>query len=624
MLTAICSVNFHLTEGQKVEAVYPPNALDEAELSAVGFSSFPDSMSFELTSRSSVRDTSFCFRMARTSTKGGYLHGFVFCRQRQDERLQRGGEQRSIVILSPFPITNILEPLSQYAGPLCLSQGPESLRGVFEDALMWGPLEWGGSMDLPLGHTLLRADLPELANLPSDVVIAASELSEAPSVAEALADDLDLDTGIPLSLLPGAPGQQAPAVGLYTNSDVFTPFAHATRQLWTFWEMLLIGAPLLVASPNPAACSGATAALLSLIAPLPYCADYRPYFTIHEPAFAALAAGAVPSTEINADNFPSLIGVTNPFIIKSLTHWPNTLSTGFTSMTQLNSGQGSSCGEESNGSTSTNSNGGGVIRRRSTLPSLLRRRNSNPDSLLKDPADALWLEYKPCIRPDEEVLSSLVLPESGDGAARRRRLGNLNSTIIRRHFEDLSRAVVFPLLPYITPAPPPQFVSQPGTATPSYIAPPPLSTLDPGKFVQSIIAGDIAVPDTFLRRFANRQDVGQFYSRLLKGRVMIGWLQARRTAAQAFQSMTWKEAWRHAGGQFKLPGSSFTQEMGEMEDYLEAEASFQSALAAGRKVNSVEDLRGSLRGTFARLPQDIQEAMLLSPERGQLLGNQHS
>lgn len=35
--------------------------------------------------------------------------------------------------------------------------------------------------------------------------------------------------------------------------------------------------------------SAAVAALMGLIAPLPYAADYRPYFTIHDPDFVALS-----------------------------------------------------------------------------------------------------------------------------------------------------------------------------------------------------------------------------------------------------------------------------------------------------------------------------------------------
>ena len=57
-----------------------------------------------------------------------------------------------------------------------------------------------------------------------------------------------------------------------------------------------------------AACSGALAALLSLLAPLPYACDWRPYLTIHDPAFAPLAGGALPSPK---NGLPCLLGVTN-------------------------------------------------------------------------------------------------------------------------------------------------------------------------------------------------------------------------------------------------------------------------------------------------------------------------
>jgi hypothetical protein len=47
---------------------------------------------------------------------------FVFCRQRQDEALRRGGEQNSVVVLSEHPFSSALLPLSQIAGPLYFNQ----------------------------------------------------------------------------------------------------------------------------------------------------------------------------------------------------------------------------------------------------------------------------------------------------------------------------------------------------------------------------------------------------------------------------------------------------------------------------------------------------------------------
>ena len=55
---------------------------------------------------------------------------FVFCRQRQDEKLRRGGEQKSVVVLSMYPYSSVLSPLSQFAGPLYFNSGPEALEDV--------------------------------------------------------------------------------------------------------------------------------------------------------------------------------------------------------------------------------------------------------------------------------------------------------------------------------------------------------------------------------------------------------------------------------------------------------------------------------------------------------------
>ncbi len=64
-------------------------------------------------------------------------------------------------------------------------------------------------------------------------------------------------------------------------------------------------------------CSAAVAALVALITPLPYSADFRPYFTIHDPAFARLASGALPSA---ANGLPRLLGITNLYFLKARSH----------------------------------------------------------------------------------------------------------------------------------------------------------------------------------------------------------------------------------------------------------------------------------------------------------------
>jgi hypothetical protein len=121
----------------------------------------------------------------------------VFCRQRQDERLRRGCEQKSIVLLSYLPLAGLLEPLARLVGPLALSYGASALREIFEEVQRWPPLDWGSQMSLPLlGMEMLSVELPLLTSLPGSALPAA--------VAASL--------GLQQPLLPAAvPVPQAPA-----------------------------------------------------------------------------------------------------------------------------------------------------------------------------------------------------------------------------------------------------------------------------------------------------------------------------------------------------------------------------------------------------------------------------
>jgi hypothetical protein len=67
------------------------------------------------------------------------------------------------------------------------------------------------------------------------------------------------------------------------------------------------------------------AALVALVAPLPYAADFRPYYTIHDADFKLLAAGQLPDASAR---LPAMMGVTNLYFVKGLDHWPNVLAVG--------------------------------------------------------------------------------------------------------------------------------------------------------------------------------------------------------------------------------------------------------------------------------------------------------
>jgi len=59
----------------------------------------------------------------------------------------------------------------------------------------------------------------------------------------------------------------------------------------------------------------------SMIYPLRYCADFRPYFTIHDSDFKEYTMKALAPPSV-------ILGVTNPFFAKTLQHWPHIIRMG--------------------------------------------------------------------------------------------------------------------------------------------------------------------------------------------------------------------------------------------------------------------------------------------------------
>jgi hypothetical protein len=652
LLTAIAVASFHLTEGQTLDSVTPLGALSAAEQRQVAFSAFPDSNSFELHNAAGVVDSSFFFRIARDAGGGEdgeeeegverkkegssapasqprFLYGFVFCRQRRDAALPRGGDQRSVVLLSPLPLTAVLGPLAARAGPRCLAGGVAAAAAALAEVAAWPPLEWGAAgAALPgLAGAPLEADLPDLGALPA----AAAAAAVAPAaLAEALADELDEAAGLPPALLPPPPGRAPPAsAGLFADVGAFTPLAGALPQLWALWEAALCGEPLLVAAPSPAAASAAVAALLSLTAPLPPGADFRPFFTVHDPAFAPLAATGGPPPLGAA--LPSLLGFTNQLFLRALGAWPNVLATGYSPATAppslAASPRASADGEVGvegvavgggpggkaavgGGAPSTAARlAGGAAAAGARISGLLalRRPAAGAAALLARPGDGCWLAgFEPALRPDRGVLAALAHVGAGEPAERRRRAAAGNDALLRRHFAELTRNALAPLLPLFTPTPPPEPGAGPGAPR---APPPPPPPLDAAAFLARLPRADAGVPDTFRRRFTSARALARFYGRLLASPGLLEWLEVRRAAAAAWQARAWREARRA-----RAPHAAELAAVSEFQE-LEARAAGEGEGGGG----GGEALAAALRDAFARLPEDVRALLLLSPERAAAL-----
>ncbi|CAG8476394.1 1524_t:CDS:2 [Acaulospora colombiana] len=104
-------------------------------------------------------------------------------------------------------------------------------------------------------------------------------------------------------------------------TPMFTHFRGMIKDLWLCWELMLFAEPIVLIAPDPKVCSESVLELMDIINPIPYCGDYRPYFTIQDSDFKTFVTKNRPPSNI-------IIGVTNPFFSKALQHWPNIIRVG--------------------------------------------------------------------------------------------------------------------------------------------------------------------------------------------------------------------------------------------------------------------------------------------------------
>ena len=121
--------------------------------------------------------------------------------------------------------------------------------------------------------------------------------------------------------------------GYFQSVGLFSTFGTALApSLWQAWELLICGESIMVYAPSPDLCSRAVFALISTMAPLPFVGDFRPYFTIYDSDFntfaESLGNGQQRSHSSGSPIPPVILGVTNPFFLKSFEKFPNIISLG--------------------------------------------------------------------------------------------------------------------------------------------------------------------------------------------------------------------------------------------------------------------------------------------------------
>jgi hypothetical protein len=302
-------------------------------------------------------------------------------------------------------------------------------------------------MELPIGSAALRVHLPPAAD----------------------------DPGPPPALLPANPSVP---YGLFHDADLFAAFRGLLLHLWTLWELMVVGEPILVVAPSPAQCSEAVSALVSLVAPLLYSVDFRPYFTIHDPDFARLNVLA------EGEVFPPMVlGVTNLFFLKSLKSIPNVVSVGSPNpySTRVLPVGGQSPGNGMNGTPGKLKLEKLAINKFSptSLLNSIKLRREGPLSLMTEHKEALWSTYSPTTKPDTSVLNRLI--DAGVSPRIEESMSVVNNEILRRHFLELTTNFLAPFGPYLR-------TTTPSEGTSPFVDPPLLPPFHADEFINGLAA----------------------------------------------------------------------------------------------------------------------------------------
>jgi hypothetical protein len=486
-ITCSCLVDFDLALGQTMKFAYPSGVLSEAEGQNVALLAFPDSHS------KAVGEYNFCFRFrtspssstSKSDMKYPYLFGYVYFCQKPDSSLHRGYFQKSIVLVSHLPYTELFLRVVKIIGPLFFSYGYSILEAFFRNISQWPCPTKVGKFTLPVLGERVQVNIqphntppfssPSQATESSrksqltypneqtptvwqvepsmrrnftqmlvmgfcaEMVVKAlkksnNNLVEAIGTARAeLKEALKKEgrhRGIDLTDLY-SPTDTSRCCGVFQEINIYEVFQKVLGNLWFLWECALAGEPVMVISQSPEVCTRAVLGIMSLIAPVIYGGDYRPYFTIYDPDFKHYQElhdhGTLGSV---------ILGVTNPFFLKAYPKWTNVLYLSTVDEEESNPSPDSYRGY-----------------RLSTLYS--RRRSKKYRHIVKKTLDQeeLIFEGNPskmvsrhlgCIDPDEKTLRLLLERESKCSPSLEKRteakeqIAAINNSILRKHFFSMT------------------------------------------------------------------------------------------------------------------------------------------------------------------------------------------
>ncbi|XP_032272588.1 protein DENND6B isoform X2 [Phoca vitulina] len=289
--------------------------------------------------------------------------------------MKRGYFQKSLVLVSRLPFVRLFQALLSLIAPEYFDKLAPCLEAVCNEIDQWPAPVPGQTLNLPVMGVVLQVHVPSRVDRP--------EHSPPKQCSHE-------------NLLP------APVVLTSVHElDLFRCFQPVLTHVQTLWELMLLGEPLVVLAPSPAMSSEMVLALISCLQPLKFCCDYRPYFTIHDSEFKEFTTRTQAPPNV-------VLGVTNPFFIKTLQHWPHILRVGEPKMS-------------------------GDLPKQVKLkkPSRLKTLDTKP---------GLYTAYSAHLHRDKALLKRLLK------GLQKKRPWDTQTAVLRRHLLELTQSFIIPLV----------------------------------------------------------------------------------------------------------------------------------------------------------------------------------
>lgn len=469
----VCVVTFDLELGQAIESVYPGHVqLSEQDKTNICYLAFPDSNS------GVMGDSQFHFRVRLHQPQRtghlqpnrvhsefnrrcptalqfdpNYLFGFAYFRQVKDSTIRRGYYQKSVILLSKLPLVTFFNQAVSVIARKFYDQGSVALEVACHDIDQWAFPMPGHSFELPLLGNLFQVHLPSLSTR-------------------------SVESGGETVTLSPHYGDMLPVL---SEVDIFTCLFPVIEHIHNIWELVLTAEPLVVMGSTPTMCSATVQCLTTIIYPLSYCADYRPFYTIHDSDFKDI-------TGSNSSALPNImLGVTNPFFGKALSHWPHLIRLG----EQQTSGQ---MGQILGGTRSPN-------HRAAKMKSVSKfKLDSKP---------GVFSQTKTLLDRDKSIVKQIIK------GAQTKRPAEVQSALIRRHFLELTQTFIIPLERYIASLMPLAKNISP------YRAAPKVKPFSPEDFFASLESNGPQLTSTI------KGDWVGLYRRFFKSPNFVGWYNQR-------------------------------------------------------------------------------------------------